>query len=268
MKHRIAGLALALALTAPLLPTARAAAPDVSVNGAGLGADAMACVVQNTTYVSLRTVASALAPNAVISWEDGAAVVRAPSMTLRAALGGTFLEANGRRLAIPQGVLAQDGRVLVPVRVLAAAFGAQVAWDPASGGVAITSTTQTSTDYDYDDLYWLSRIISAESRGEPLEGKIAVGNVVLNRVASPDFPDTIFDVIFDDRWGGQFEPVRNSTVYQEPTEESILAAKLCLDGADAVGDCLYFLAPTLAQNFWTVENREFVISIGCHDFYR
>ena len=46
-----------------------------------------------------------------------------------------------------------------------------------------------------------------------------MGNVVLNRVASPDFPDTIYGVIFDDRWGGQFEPVRNGTVYQEPTED-------------------------------------------------
>lgn len=268
MKRRIAGFALALALAAPLLPDARAAAPAVSVNGTSLGAGAMACVVQNTTYVSLRSVASALMPGASISWEDGGAVVRGAATTLRAAPGGSYLEANGRRLAAPTGILAQNGRVLVPVRVLAAAFGAQVAWDPSTGGVAITSAASSSAGYDFDSLYWLSRIISAESQGEPLEGKIAVGNVVLNRVASPDFPDTIFEVIFDDRWGGQFEPVRNSMVYQEPTQESILAAKLCLDGADAVGDCLYFLAPSLAQNFWTAQNREYITTIGCHDFYR
>lgn len=47
------------------------------------------------------------------------------------------------------------------------------------------------------DLYWLSRIISAESRGESLKGQIAVGNVVLNRVEEDDFPDTIPAVIFD-----------------------------------------------------------------------
>lgn len=266
MKHRIAGLALALALTAPL--AAHAAAPAVSVNGTDLGAAAMACVVQNTTYVSLRSAASVLLPNADVSWEDGSAVVRAPSLTLRAAPGTDYLEADGRRLTACQGILAQEGRVLVPVRVLAAAFGAQVAWDPAAGSISITSAAPASGGYDFDALYWMSHIISAESRGEPLEGKIAVGNVVLNRVASPDFPDTVFEVIFDERWGGQFEPVRNGAVYQEPTEESILAAKLCLDGADAVGDCLYFLAPSLAQNFWTAENREYVTTIGCHDFYR
>ncbi|UQT50756.1 cell wall hydrolase [Flavonifractor plautii] len=48
---------------------------------------------------------------------------------------------------------------------------------------------------------------------------------------SPDFPDTIYGVIFDDRWGGQFTPVRNGTIYQEPTEQSIQAAKLCLEGS-------------------------------------
>ena len=127
--------------------------------------------------------------------------------------------------------------------------------------------SELKEDYTSDELYWLSRIISAESRGEPLEGKIAVGNVVLNRVKSSEFPDTIKEVIFDDRWGGQFEPVRNGTIYQTPTDESILAAKLCLNGANVIGDSLYFLAPALAQNFWIVENREYIATIGCHDFY-
>ena len=94
-----------------------------------------------------------------------------------------------------------------------------------------------------------------------------MGNVVLNRVDSPEFPNTIYGVIFDDRWGGQFEPVRNGTVYQEPTQESILAAKLCLEGAVAVEDALYFLAPTLASNFWTMEDRPYITTIGVHWFY-
>lgn len=89
-------------------------------------------------------------------------------------------------------------------------------------------------NYNADDLYWLARIISAESRGESLDGKIAVGNVVLNRVASSDFPDTIYGVIFDDRWGGQFEPVRNGTIYQTPTEDSVLGGP-ALSGGQQCG---------------------------------
>lgn len=138
---------------------------------------------------------------------------------------------------------------------------------PAPVPTVTPSGTQTGTNIDDDAIFWLSRIISAESKGESLEGQIAVGNVVLNRVKSPEFPNTIYGVIFDDRWGGQFEPVRNGTIYQEPTAQSIQAAKQCLSGVNNIGNCLYFLAPDLAQNFWIPQNREYVTTIGCHDFY-
>ena len=114
----------------------------------------------------------------------------------------------------------------------------------------------------------MSRVISAESRGEPLLGKLAVGTVVLNRVASEEFPDTIYDVIFDRKWGVQFAPVANGTIYDDPTEESVLAARLVLDGARAAGDSLYFLAPDLTNNHWIMENQTHVTTIGCHWFYR
>ena len=117
-------------------------------------------------------------------------------------------------------------------------------------------------------MYWLSRIISAESKGESLEGQIAVGNVILNRVDSPEFPNNIYDVIFDARWGGQFAPVKNGTIYDAPSDSSILAAKLCLEGANTAGNSLYFLAPALAGNLWTMEERTYVTTIGTHWFYR
>ena len=122
--------------------------------------------------------------------------------------------------------------------------------------------------YTADDLYWMSRIISAESRGEPLVGKLAVGTVVMNRVAGEEFPDSIYDVIFDREWGVQFTPTANGTIYHDPTEESVLAAKMVLEGARVAGDSLYFLAPELTDNHWIMENREYVTTIGCHWFYR
>ena len=75
-------------------------------------------------------------------------------------------------------------------------------------------------------------------------------------------------VIFDSRWGGQFEPVRNGTIYDAPAPSSIVAAKLCLEGANAVGDSLYFLAPALTSNHWAMNQRTYVTTIGCHWFYR
>ena len=118
-----------------------------------------------------------------------------------------------------------------------------------------------------EDLYWLSRIISAEARGESLTGQIAVGNVVLNRMASPKYPNTIYDVIFDRNGGVQFEPVSNGTVHQPPTETSIQAAKLALKGVNVVGESMFFFNPDLSPGTWIVNNRTYYKTIGAHRFY-
>ena len=262
-------LGLGLVLAAALCGSA--AAVEIEVDGRPLVSDAPPQIVNETTYVPLRAVTQALSPGAEVGWE-GRAVVRGAGLTLTAEPGAPYIEANGRALYVKDGVLARQGRTMVPIRALARAMGAAVEWDASTGTVRVYSgggpITAASSYYKEDELYWLSRIISAESRGEPLTGKIAVGNVVLNRVGDGGFPDTIYGVIFDDRWGGQFEPVRNGTIYAPPTGESVLAAKLCLEGADIAGDSLYFLAPALTSNHWIMENRPYVMTIGAHWFYR
>ena len=219
-------------------------------------------IYENTTFVPLRGLIQALLPGSTVWWADGQAAVQAEGLSLTAQPGAWSLVHNGRQVDLNQSVRLEEGRTLVPIRPLADLLGLEVTWDAATGEVALTSPPD-----EEDQLYWLSRIISAESQGECWEGKIAVGNVVLNRVASPDFPDTIYGVIFDDRWGGQFEPVRNGTVYLDPTPESVRAAKACLAGENTVGKSLYFLAPHLTDNHWTMENRTFVTTIGAHWFY-
>lgn len=263
-KKAMVALVLALGLSTGV------SAASLRVDGAAVNSDVSPKVIENTTYVSLRAVTQALRQDATISWE-GQAVIRADGLTMTAQPGNSYIEANGRALYVPNAVRSEGGRVMVPVRVLAKAFDAQVYWDAATGDIDIVrgSGAIASGDavYSADDLYWLSRIISAESQGESMAGKIAVGNVVLNRVKSSDFPDTIYGVIFDSRWGGQFTPASNGTIYHEPTPESVLAAKLSLEGANTVGDSLYFLAPDLAKNHWTMSNRTYVATIGNHWFY-
>jgi N-acetylmuramoyl-L-alanine amidase len=238
------------------------------VDGAALSAQTVVTVCNDTTYISLRALAGTLDSDAAVWWKDGAARVEGEGLSLTARPGENQILVNGKTVSVPLGVRVSQGRVLLPVRVLAQAFGAAVYWNPLTGEVALlTDLARDSRSVNADDLYWLSRIISAESQGEPLEGQLAVGNVVLNRVQSGQFPDTIYDVIFDSRWGGQFEPVRNGTVYNTPTQESILAAHLCLEGVNVVGDSLYFLDPALAQNLWTTQNCTYVATIGCHEFY-
>ena len=230
--------------------------------------DGVAHVENGTTYVSLRSVAEQLDGDAQVSWEGRGAVVQGEGVELSAVPGEQWLSVNQRCLYIPDRVQMKDWRTLVPIRTLAEAFGAEVLWDAQANTIRVnTVKAPPVADYEEDALYWLSRIISAESRGESLRGQIAVGNVVLNRVADDDFPDTIYGVIFDDRWGGQFEPVRNGTVYQEPSGLSVVAAKLCLEGASIAGKSLYFLDPLKAGNLWTVYNRPYLMTIGVHDFY-
>lgn len=256
MKRQLAALLLGAAVT---LTPARAAL--LTLDGAPLEVGE-APVYENTTFVSLRSLAQQLLPGCAVRWEDGQAAVRAEGLRLTARPGESLLVYNGDPIGLSQSVRLEEGRTLVPIRPLADVFGLEVSWDAATGEVALSTPAE-----EEDELYWLSRIISAESQGECWEGKLAVGNVVLNRVRSPEFPDTIYGVIFDPRWGGQFEPVRNGTIYNEPTPESIRAARACLEGVNVVGDSLYFLAPELTDNHWTMENRAFVTTIGVHWFY-
>lgn len=258
MKRQLAALVLGVCLL-----TASAHGITLVVDGEPL---TEAPVYENTTFAPLRAVVGALLPDAEVTWEEGRAVVREGELTLTAKPGEAALLYNGKTLFTALPIRLEEGRTLVPVRSLCALLGAEVTWEPESDTVALT-TLNNSIPYSDEDLYWLSHIISAEARGEPWEGQIAVGNVVLNRVAHPDFPDTVYDVIFDGRWGGQFEPIRNGTVYNEPDEECVRAAIACFKGANTAGGSLYFLAPHLTDNHWTMENRDYVTTIGTHWFY-
>src|SRR5690606_23546038 len=84
-----------------------------------------------------------------------------------------------------------------------------------------TKISNTYTE-NYEDLYLLAQIIHAEAKGESYEGKLAVGNVIHNRVKSKQFPNSIRGVIFQK---GQFQPVMNGSIYNEPSKESIRAAR-------------------------------------------
>lgn len=260
---------LAAGLTAALL-TLPSAALTLELDGQDRTAEAKVTLVRNTTYVSLRSVAAMLDKSARVTWENGAARVTTDKLTLTARPGDPYLQVNDRYIYIKEGVRAVDGSVMVALRPLAAAMGGLVTWDGGTqtAHLAAGDGIPEEAPYSDEDLYWLSRIISAESRGEPLAGQIAVGTVVLNRVESGQFPDTIYDVIFDSRWGGQFEPVRNGTVYDPPAQMSMIAAQLCLQGAREAEDSLYFLAPALTSNHWIMANRDYVETIGCHWFYR
>ncbi len=120
-----------------------------------------------------------------------------------------------------------------------------------------------------DDLFWLARIIHAEAAGEPYIGKVAVGSVIMNRVSSPGFPNTIYGVIFEHYKGiPQFSPVQDGTIYNTPSSESYRAAQEAYSGSKPVGNALYFFNPAKASGSWIVRNRTYITTIGNHAFYR
>ena len=163
-------------------------------------------IINSVTYVPLRSFSELMGANS-ITWNQktGTATVKKGSTTIYVTDGSYYMVAADRYFYTPQPVLNISDRLFVPIRPIAKAFCVNVEWENATRTVLLKSTGKTLTPateyYDMDDLYWLSRIISAESAGESLYGQIAVGNVVLNRVASRQFPNTVYGVIFD-RNGG------------------------------------------------------------------
>ncbi len=114
-----------------------------------------------------------------------------------------------------------------------------------------------------DNTYLLAQLINAEAKGEPYKGKIAVGNVVLNRVESNSLPDTIEGVIFQK---GQFSPVSNGSIYNKPSSEALKAAQEVMNGTNVVGDeVLYFYNPDITTSSW-IFTRDVVTKIGNHAF--
>lgn len=261
-QKRIISALCALALTAGHIAHAR----SVTVHVDGAPMEAPSIVRSGVTYTPLVPLLDALG-GWETTWNGTArsAFAETDLFTLRVPAGEDFVYADGFLFGLNAECFIENGRTYVPLRALANLFGAKVSFTDWDTPIAVTRNR--AVPYTEEDLYWLSRVISAESRGESLYGQIAVGNVVLNRMASPEFPDTIKSVVFDTNHAVQFEPTANGTIYSEPTEQSILAAKLALSGADAVGDCLYFFSPALSKGTWIRENREYFTTIGCHRFY-
>lgn len=277
MRMRILCLMLCLATILPMGSWALAAedaAVDQAVEGTYFLVDGNVCedpgitVYNGVTYVSLVNAVLALRPEAVIAWEGAYVVVTDEGLDIRVRVGDQYIQANGRCLYVLNGVIAQDGRVLVPVRTIAQAMGGWVSWSQESGVVEVYSGESAiisgESYYDSDSLYWLSRIISAESGNQSLDGKLAVGTVIMNRVESPLFPNTIYDVIFAPN---QFSPASNGSINREPNAESVVAAKLVLEGVRVGGSSLYFVNPSISPNSWAQRNRTYVTTIGAHAFF-
>ena len=125
-------------------------------------------------------------------------------------------------------------------------------------GISV-STTQQSTSGDVD---LLARLISAEARGEPYAGQVAVGAVVLNRVESPAFPGSISGVIYQ---SGAFSCLQDGQFWKPVADSAYRAARDALNGSDPSGGALYYFNPATATSEW-IWSRPVITTIGRHRF--
>ena len=222
--------------------------PSVTVGSKGLSVKGV--VINGVYYIPFRAAASVISGSSY-SYDSRTrtATMRATGLEIVAGSGCYVTYANGRTLFnTTPNVIMSDGRMYIPATVFAKAVGMSL--DATDSRITISGsyTPLVSADrfYRSDEVFWLARIIHAESRGEALLGQIAVGNVVLNRVRSAYYPNTIYGVIFD----------------------ATLAAKIALEGYDVSDGAFFFLNVSLATSSWIPRTREYAFTIGNHDFYR
>ena len=121
------------------------------------------------------------------------------------------------------------------------------------------SNSQSSGSSDY---LLLARLISAEARGEPYSGQVAVGAVVLNRVEHPSFPDSISSIIYQK---GAFSCIDDGQFYGTIADSAYKAARDALNGLDPSGGAISYYNPNTATNKW-IRSRKIITTIGKHVF--
>ncbi len=128
--------------------------------------------------------------------------------------------------------------------------------------LGIPESGSGSGSYNSSDYELLARIISAEARGEPYAGQVAVGAVVLNRTEHPSFPDTISGVVYQ---RGAFSCLNDGQFYEKIADSAYRAASDALNGLDPGGGAIYYYNPKKSTNKWIL-SRPVVTTIGNHRF--
>lgn len=243
--------------------------PEVVIAGKKLSVKGI--VINGRAYLPFRAAANAIGASYSYDSSTKTSVMRADGLILNAGAGCYTVYANDRALfAETPVVIMNDGRMYIPASIFAKATGMHLTDN--DGRIKLEGVysplAHASKFYREDEVFWLARIIHAESRGEPLFGKIAVGDIVLNRVRSTLYPNTIYGVIFDRKYGVQFSPILDGSIYNTPDFNSILAAKICLEGYNISPEALFFLEPSHSTSSWIPNSREYLFTIGRHDFYK
>ncbi|MBB6634258.1 cell wall hydrolase [Cohnella thailandensis] len=223
--------------------------------------------------------------NASVGWSERyrSAVITTASIQIGFAAGERYAdyqragEAAWLRDSLDTRTTLIGGSAYVPLAYTAKKIGLSVHYDERtrsavlstgdSGLVVKAQSTQTSAE----ELNWLYKITEAEAGGESYAGKVAVAASILNRVASPDWPDTITDTIFQVEYINgtayyQYSPVLDKRIYSvTPSQETRSAVQAALNGSDPGLGAVVFYNPDKTDNAW-VRSRPVTARIGNHVF--
>lgn len=206
-------------------------------------------VIDNQTYIPVMEGASVLGARIVRANEAGNQVMMI--------LGGhqyIFVEnssvyfVDGISQIGSYSILTHQETLYMPLRALASMLSFEIAWvdqyrtiELTKEGYEMPASAVSNVQYTYEEITWLARIVNFEGFDIGYEAKLAVANVVLNRVKVGHFPNGIYDVIYDTNYSVQFPPAhREKFKTWEPNEESYLAAMDALGGINNIDICLYF----------------------------
>ena len=226
--------------------------------------------VGDTTYLPLESIGAVLGyeTESDFNYETNTLTVKVEDIEITVCRDDEYMSANGRYFYLPDGYMEIGGAAVVPIEAIEKIFTLEANWDAELEAYDLDTANKAllvSGDefYDEDDLYWMSRIITYESGNQPVAGQIGVGNVVMNRVESSRFKNTVKDVIFQQ---GQFSPVATGAIYLDPYEISTICAKMVFEGYNTVGEALFFQQGRYGNN-WISQNTRFVINIADHNFF-
>lgn len=246
-------------------------AVELVFNGEEMELANYARLVDGMTCVPVRDFFEAM--ECEVNWDSAAGVIaitREDGLEMELIPGDRLARANGRCWYMARPCSVEEGKAMIPLRDAAKVFSCDVTWDPycraayLEGGELLESG---ETYYDQEDLLWIARIVRHESCNQPLDGKVAVANVIINRMNDAGFPNTAEEVIYDTRNGVQFVKRSSKSILKDPCETCWLAAKLALEGYETAPDCFFFASNKVAPTCWAGRNREVYTVIAGHTFF-
>jgi len=168
-------------------------------------------------------------------------VVRGESLYLLAKRYGTSIDAIAKANNITGTIIYVGQKMIIP---------------------AVSKVSDIKIGATTQELDMLARAVYSEARGEPFQGQVAVAAVILNRVAHPDFPNTIAGVIYQP-WA--ITAVSDGQFWLPPNQTAYTAAQQALNGVDPTNGALYYYNPVTATNQW-IRSRQILTQIGNHVF--